>query len=447
MAIAAFSPALAEHTVQVRPYGLMALLVLASCFSMINALHHRRLSDWAMYIVSTLLLLYTHHWAWLITAAQQLAAFWVIVTLNRGDYKSVAASWVKAWVVIAVAYLPWLSALLYQAQHAGHGAFPVDGPTAVAELVTFSLFISIATFLFGGFSSLNMPALAASIAAGLCGYFIAAVIARRSIGARPANVAAIAPESDIENSATRALIAVVVGSIAFATIMSPVSNQLLARCIATLVPLFILLLASFVDSLWRGPVASRHAAGFALLAFIAAASVLGLSNVAGRQRSNAKEVALQIDKRRIASDLLVIAPEWFAASFNNYFPPSIEQVDFPYESRSGLIDFSNVWQRATDSLPLLRLSDRLSAAAAGGRRVWLVSDVRYLRGINGDELRRAAELRDPAPYSILRVSQIRAKLEELYGPPDSAAVTGARPLYDDLRAYLYSPSATKAERR
>ena len=151
----------------------------------------------------------------------------------------------------------------------------------------------------------------------------------------------------------------------------------------------------------------------------------------------------------MVSDLLVLAPEWFAPSFNHYFPPSIEQVDFPHTTRSGLIDFSEVWERASDSEKLAHLESRLDNASAAGRRVWLVSEVRYLGGVTTDALRQAEMQKNPAPYAILRTGQIRDLLNGLYGPPDSIGIAGAsRPLYDNLKVYLYSRDASaKSSRR
>jgi hypothetical protein len=233
---------------------------------------------------------------------------------------------------------------------------------------------------------------------------------------------------------------IVTGTLTIAILVSPFLNQLLARCIATLIPLFLLLMSRWVLE-WTHITAPRtsRVIATASIMFLLTCGIIGLTGLLEIPRSNAREAANAVRNNMVASDVLVVMPEWFAPSFNNYFPPSIEQIDFPYGRRSGLIDFANVWARAVEPRPLVQLRERLAQVAASGRRVWLVSDARYIRDVSDDALRGAQIRKNPAPLSMHRVSQIRSTLESLYGPPNAAFWSGSsRPLYDDLRVYLYS---------
>jgi hypothetical protein len=140
------------------------------------------------------------------------------------------------------------------------------------------------------------------------------------------------------------------------------------------------------------------------------------------------------------ADLLIVAPEWYAPSFNHYFKPSIEQIDYPYDSRSGLIDFSHVWQRASDPAPFERIKRRIISARSARRRVWVVTGRNYLRSLTPADIRSAVKHRQPGPISAVRVGQIRAVLDQLYSRADSSFIergVGARS--DKLRLYLYTP--------
>src|SRR5688572_26782753 len=51
-AFAAISPALTEHASQLRPYGLLPVLVTASAASLLQGLEYGRRRDWAVFVFS-----------------------------------------------------------------------------------------------------------------------------------------------------------------------------------------------------------------------------------------------------------------------------------------------------------------------------------------------------------------------------------------------------------
>jgi hypothetical protein len=133
-------------------------------------------------------------------------------------------------------------------------------------------------------------------------------------------------------------------------------------------------------------------------------------------------------------DLLIVAPEWYTASFNHYFAPSIEQIDYPYQGRAGMIDFSDAYGRGADTTALVRLRRTIAEAEADNRRVWFVSDRKYIRYAQNPGT-------DPGTgYSKLRVRDIYGALSHTMGAPDTTHfVKGRTPRYDELVAMLFVP--------
>ena len=157
-------------------------------------------------------------------------------------------------------------------------------------------------------------------------------------------------------------------------------------------------------------------------------------------RAIAQERARAIARKSKPDDLLILIPEWYAPSFNHYFSAPMEQVDYPHEGRAGLIDFANVWARTIDSAATGDLDSRIAEARGDGRRVWLVSAEQYLRPVTRLDVATAEQHHQPGPLAALHVQQVRKILREIYGQEDSSLVaSNKRPLYDNLRAYLFTP--------
>ena len=124
--LAALSPPLIEHSAQLRPYGVMPLLALISCAALVTSLVAGGERRWSVYAISTLLLLYTHNWSWLVAFGQLVAVISLLISGIGLDRRRVVREWTLCWIAIAVAYLPWLPAFLFQVRHAGHGPIVVE---------------------------------------------------------------------------------------------------------------------------------------------------------------------------------------------------------------------------------------------------------------------------------------------------------------------------------
>ncbi|HEY0241955.1 MAG TPA: glycosyltransferase family 39 protein, partial [Gemmatimonadaceae bacterium] len=430
---AAFASQLVEHASQLRPYGLLSLLALISASAMALAMTGSRRRAWTVYVVATALMLYTHSWGWLIFGGQQLA---VVPLLLRQKAEAPLREWFICCGLVVLAYSPWLPSLLYQVTHAGHGSLPIDGVEDTVRYLLFGFFRIVESVLTGRLAARETVSVAA-LAAAILAVATATFSHRRNAGGDHHPVGAT---GDVRFERSRFIRNVVLASLAAAMIVSPLNNLLLPRGIASVVPLLLL-----VVGFWSGEVLAKRATlqktqlTVLLVSFGIVCSIFELPALIGRPRSNAREVALEINANKRPTDLLVVAPEWFAPSFDHYFPPSIEQIDYPFTGRGSLISFSNVWETRQKSNPLPGLQARLLQARADGRRVWFVSERDYLRDFRGDDLEKAFRHRVSAAYSLSDVHTIKSTLERLYGPPKVVIEPRRNPVHDELLGYLFSP--------
>jgi hypothetical protein len=240
-------------------------------------------------------------------------------------------------------------------------------------------------------------------------------------------------------------VVVPVAAIVVAVVLSSRTNLLLPRCVATLTPLALVVLAGWLSDVWSArevrPTASRFGAG--VFTAVVAMSILGTRHLMATERSNSREIASVLSSNVRPNDLLIIAPEWYAAAFNHYFTGSVEQIDYPYPGKSGMIDFSHVFERVSDPAPLARLRATIDDAGRAGRRVWLVTSRDYVRELRASDVEEATRYRLASAFSIIRVHQISDALNGALGAADTSYfVKGAKPLNDDLLVILYAPHSS-----
>src|SRR5215203_804683 len=121
-----FSPVLTEYSAEVRPYSFLTLGVLASSFALVRALHGGRTVAWAAYVVTAVVLIYTHNWSWLVLGAQFVVSLILIGRAKTRRNNLLMKGSISAAAII-ILFAPWLSTLAYQAGNAGHAALSVTG--------------------------------------------------------------------------------------------------------------------------------------------------------------------------------------------------------------------------------------------------------------------------------------------------------------------------------
>ena len=431
-ALAAASPTLSLHSALARPYSLLPLLCLLSTFFLWRGLRGGRMRDWAGFGLTTLCLLLTHNWGWVVYVALGLTAVAAFVFVPPRPRRVLARDWLLTQAAVLAVYAPWFPALLYQSRHAGHGGGFL--PPFGEELLKFartSLFFPGSVAKIGGENDEIAPGvIAAALLTGLTAYAIRKAWRRTDGGAG-------AVRDDVRLAV---LLTAGIPLLAFvvALTLSTRSYLLLVRCLATVVPCLLLAMSYGVASLSRpGQRLPPMIATAVLMAVSLATSLAQVNEI----KSNAQDVAAAVAARARPTDLVVVTPVWMAPSFNYYFSPGNPQINYPDDGRRGAVSFTDLRRRLLDPEAFRRARARILAARQEGRRVWLVmeaGDVIEVHDRLRDSVGLSEKINNAGTAGIIRSNQIRAYLEQLYGPPDMTAVPPDRRTGDEiLLALLY----------
>jgi Dolichyl-phosphate-mannose-protein mannosyltransferase len=430
-AFATVSPVTVQYAAMVRPYSALPLLALLAAYALVRAVDHGGLRRWAGYAATMLALVYTHNWAWLV-----LVAHWVALAacLWRGVARPRAAvlrEWCLAQAAIGLAFLPWLPSFLNQAAHAGHAPLELFAPAHTPADVFATVIVIVRVLLAGTLVPAGGVALSAAAVAWALVVSGIGVLSRR-----PARVGGGALPAD----AAQALVALVIvpaAAVCAASVVSARSDMLQLRCLVTLAPLLLLVVAYGVERL--------RASGQGRLAAVAVAALLAayaslLAPLYAVPRSHARELARDLAAKTEPSDLILIAPEFIASSFNRYYQPATEQIDFPALERIGAMPFDRTARRFGDPAALAAAERRLAASHAAGRRVWLIVDVgsTTCNGASCDSIATHSDRFVDVGYA--RATQLREYLGTLYGPATGCdADTYAAAPEESLEVCLFAP--------
>jgi hypothetical protein len=127
---AALNPFLTIYAQETRMYSLMILLSILGTASFLHAFVFRRRVYVPVFALVLVVMLYTHNWA-LFFAAGALAALGMVAR-ETGERRGLLRDAALAFGAAAVAYLPWVPTLLYQATHTGA---PWSNPPSPFELI------------------------------------------------------------------------------------------------------------------------------------------------------------------------------------------------------------------------------------------------------------------------------------------------------------------------
>ncbi len=434
--IAVFSPPLVEYSAQIRPYSLLPLLVLVSCGSIALALNGHGPSAWLAYVLSTVALLYTHNWTWLICAGQFVFVAVFLIQV-KSDRSRTALKATACAALILLSYTPWISALLFQVSTAGHAPLLI-GWAHVALAIPFVLQATLLAPI------TERSELVAATAAAMSVVVLLLLKAPR-IRASSHQAGSTQVSQETLEPAARWIFGVVpVVAVCLALLASRNGNMLQSRCLVMLGPLLLLAFAAMIDRLLRAdkPATQRRALIGVVIVFFVADYSGALHTLFVTGRSNAQDMANSIAREAAPSDLLVIAPEWAASGFNHYYPLPTEQIDYPNEKRVVAVDFSGILERFGNPEAKKRFIKRIDEAFGAKRRVWLVSDHDFLRTVTERDL--ATTGRHPNPIVVAR--GIKAVIESRYGAPRRIVLRAARePRYENLLAFVFSPPAANPQ--
>lgn len=114
--ITAISPFQVVHSQEVRMYTMVTLLVVLSFIFLLFAMNKGGVRYWIGYVMTIVLAMYTHYYAILILAAQNV--FFVVgrspepCGSGRGKTRGSITKWLLVQLSVALLYLPWLFVLL-----------------------------------------------------------------------------------------------------------------------------------------------------------------------------------------------------------------------------------------------------------------------------------------------------------------------------------------------
>ncbi len=423
-ALAAASPTLSLHSALVRPYSLLPLLCLLSIYFLWRGLEGGVQRAWALHAAFTLGLLLTHNWGWLVYAGQAVMAAVLIALPGGRPRMALVRPWVLAQLGVLAAYAPWIPALLFQIEHAGHGPAPVSAPGAA--LLAFAR----TTLLFPGtqvdVTSENTWPLSGAFAGALL--LLLMVLAFRRV-LRPAGQPAGAGG---QRAALLLLAGVPLVAVGVAIALSAKSYLLPPRCLATVVPCVLLAAAHGIASLAAPARPLVPVTAIAALVAVSLASSLAQINDI---KSNARQVAEAVAAATRPTDLIVISPEWIASSFNYYYKPDNPQICYPHLGREGAVPFNDQRERFLDPEAYRRARARLEEARRAGGRGGLIMDRDHLIDLDNRLLDREVlpeTILSAGFVGMIRTNQLRKHLTELYGPPDTGVVPPDRRLGDEI---------------
>jgi 4-amino-4-deoxy-L-arabinose transferase-like glycosyltransferase len=392
----AVSPLLAEVGGQARPYSFLALLSLALAYALVRG-------HWVAYALLAAAALLTHNYAWVVLGGFALAA------LPFGRWRGL----VGAHVAAAVLWAPWAPAFWQQLRHAGHAAGPITKLGTPGSMLGYVFF------------GLPDPWLGWAVVLGAA---LLVVLAARRADAERRLAYAI-----FMGGPAAAVAASIAGSW--------VTDLFLARTLMALAPCVVLAAWAACFELAQGK--ARWLPALPVMATAWLAFWIG-TQLHAMPRSNARELAHAVAERARPTDLVVVAPEWLASSFNTYYPPTNPQLDYPALERELATPFNDVAARMGDPVAYRAALAKLAAARTANVRVWLVVDRQGLvaPAPPGEDLPPALLKDDWTLIGRARSAQLQAALRRLYGKPKGQLETpGPHSPVEDLTALLFEPSA------
>lgn len=303
-AVGAFLPMHILVSRQARMYTLFPFLVLLSMWSAYRALTQDSPRAWLGYVLSTALMLYTHNWAILVFAAQAL--FMLVHWLARSRSVYLLAKCLASMAGAFLLFAPWMPTLVEQLRIPGI----VMGPWVHSQNSFFGHMVRLGNEL----TSMTWPADAPwpyviLIAAGL----ISISFSQRALRVEYSPGVAL--------DLTTLLLAV---PLAGGVLLTTATHGLIPSYVTVAVfPSLCLVLARAL---------TRLRVSYALMGL----AILGLlfwrnpiSSQFGKPQSTLREVARHIEAQAGPRDVIVIAPDYYATTFNYYFRGSQPQVAFP----------------------------------------------------------------------------------------------------------------------
>jgi hypothetical protein len=399
--------------VQVRPYGVLSLLLLFTAGAVLKGSAEKG-SGWRLgWVAGSLALLYLHHVSLLLVAAEFVVAL-LMSGMGAGAWTALRR-WLPAAVALIVLGLPDL--WLLQRQDQAMLTAPSPGLwDAVTEFAR---------------TAMSFPG-ELLVPVAICVGVVLIGLARRR------KVASVGPGT-ASVFATSAVVTAMVAALLLGRLHRPV---LAGYVVLTIAPLALVVTGMVIAVLLVNQM--RALAGGALLAMVGAITLSALFTT-GALKTDIEAVARLISAEYEATDLIVLAPRVSGAAFNLFASRPMNQIDYPVPGRATVYEFDHEAARILDKGALAMTADSVDAARKAGRRVWYVFPASWSdRAPSSEDLRVAA--RSGVSAARVRGAELRDMLEASYGPAiRTFAVQPAPWEQERFSAALYAASAQSAD--
>jgi hypothetical protein len=327
------------YSVQLRPYALFSLLLLVSVGAMVEGMRSE-LRRWrAVWAVSLLALLYTHHLGILVAQAETVAL--LIVGVRTGALAHTLRTWGIWWCAVALLSLPDALMALHQSRAAGYPvgvAVNVLGPVRQflvlcwsypAELLVSLLAAGGVLWSWKRSSTWEREA----PLAGILGTTLAVLLLLMILAAY--HSALLVPHVVL----------------AVAPLGAAAAGVVLAGCFS------------------RG----SRIAGVIWLEFLVVSIGTGFVLGHGFAKTNIDLTGAYISAEAESGDVVLVVSGAIATSLNRQLRAPVTHLDYPLLHAVTAFPFDHEFERMADLGPLRATLDTIASACRAGRRIWFVS--------------------------------------------------------------------------
>jgi len=309
-----FSPFHVAYSQEGRPYALAAFLALLSSHFFLKIIEGKKTGAYAGYLLSTIALLYTHHWGLFLLAAQGIVLLFDFFTARRmGSIPLMAAG------IAALCYIPGIPALLHQATPAGPGEWWWAESPTLNEMAGLSGAFSGTYFKMG--SSLFTTPSSMQIAGGACVLVLFFLAIDQLLVIR-------------DDATNRYLVLLTAGTLFIPFCLSFFRPEIFLwyRYTVIVYPLACAVTGALTSATRRGSPALACAM---ILIVLGAAGIFSYSTW---EKSNIKAVASYLSELTMNNRMLLIRPPYMAQMLNYYYSGNAVEMDEEYlDTRLGEI--------------------------------------------------------------------------------------------------------------
>jgi len=341
----ASSPFAIRYASEARMYSLLAFLALLGYVAVRQGLERPSITAAAGVALVTGALVLTHYWSFYLVVFASLALA-VDAVRRRSRPHALALAAIASGLLL---FLPWLPTFLFQIAHTGT---PWSGAPTFNVLVTmFDSWAGGASGISPYLSLLLMILVALGVAASR------GIRGRVEVPARPAP-----PASRF------ALLTFVPTTIAIVAGLA-LGSGFSERYTSLVLPFGMLLAACGVERL---PTRRIRAAALALTV---ALGLVGGGVVAGKERTQAGEVAAALTAHGATGDVVVYCPDQLGPAVTRLLPPRFEEATFPSGASPRFVDWVD-YEARNEAANAVAFA-RTTSERAAGRTVWLVASSGY----------------------------------------------------------------------